>query len=237
MASKKLLIIEDNPEYQLFLKALLQQEGDVENVNSVNQARMKLKVLRPDLIVLDIGLGRESGFEFCSELKARAEWKEIPIVFLSVREETHLKVAGLSMGADDYIVKSSDPLEIHARVKAALRRHKKNFPVDNYTHGGVRVDFSAQRAYLVDEKEEVSLDLTPTEFKILVFLVRHEGEVLSRQRLLDEVWAADTQPITGRTVDTHVHALRKKMGPQAQRIESVFGAGYRYSSSTPLNVE
>jgi len=228
MLTKTVLIVDDNPEYVLFLQALLHTECQMLSVATIAEARNMLVLYRPDLILLDVGFQKESGFEFCTELKSTEKNRNIPILFLTSRDATHDKVTGFSLGAEDYVAKSLDPLEIQARIRNVLNRIANVSSLDFIEKNGIKIDFSLQRAYLLEESKSQELVLTPTEFKILSYLMRNEGKIFSRQKLLDEIWG-NRLSISGRTVDTHVHSLRKKMGSQARKIESVFGAGYRFN--------
>jgi len=229
MDNNKILIVEDNREYQLFLRALVHQNGEVQFANTLIEAREALKNFLPNLILLDISMGSENGFEFCLELKNSVLWSEIPVVFLTAKEQTQDKVTGLSMGAEDYIVKSADPMEIQVRIRSILNRQFKRANRETITLGGVKLDFSHQRAFLLDSGSDMgALDLTPTEFRILSLLIKNEGKTFSRQKLMEEVSGNQTA-VAGRTIDTHIHSLRRKMGTYSPKIESIFGAGYRFS--------
>jgi DNA-binding response OmpR family regulator len=220
----RLLVVEDEPNLAMGLEDDLKLEGyEVEVARDGAAASERAQEQSFDLIILDVMLPRKDGFEVCREL--RRAGLRVPIILLTAKTQESDKVLGLELGADDYVTKPFSPRELRARVKAVLRRYAGETP-ETYKFGDAEVDFT--RGELRRAGEPV--DLTPIEFKLLAAFVRLRGRVLSRDRLLDEVWGRDIA-LTDRVVDTHITNLRKKIEPQPsepQYIISVRGMGYRF---------
>ncbi len=220
----RILVVEDEPAIAFGLEADLKTEGyDVEVVGDGEAATRRAREGRFDLILLDVMLPRKDGFEVCRELR-RARFKT-PIILLTARSQEVEKVMGLEWGADDYVTKPFSPPELRARIKAVLRRTSgEDEPI--YRFGEAEVDFA--RCEL--RREGKTMEITSLEFKLLTVFIRNRGRVLSRQRLLDEVWGPGTF-ITDRVVDNHIVALRKKIEPEPhapQYLVNVRGLGYRF---------
>jgi len=197
------------------------------NVNSIRQ-RMDnlqawLKERAPDLIILDWMLPGLSGIELCRRLRARPETKQLPIIMLTARGEESERVRGLATGADDYIVKPFSVPELIARVRALLRRASPERVADVLSHGDIELDREKKRVSRAGRE----VDLGPTEYRLLEFLMERPGRVFSREQLLDGVWGSDIY-IDERTVDVHVGRLRKAInrGQTTDPIRTVRGAGY-----------
>ncbi len=181
-----------------------------------------------DLIILDVMLPKKNGLDVCRDL--RRQNVQTPILMLTARGETIDKVLGLKLGADDYLTKPFEVLELLARIEALLRRSplkNQNNQAETYNFGSVSIDF--RRAEVLRDGEPV--ELSALEFKLLQHLVEHQGEVLSRDGLLDEVWGYDATPTT-RTVDVHIAWLRQKLESNPRRpqyIITVHGLGYKFT--------
>ncbi len=220
----RILVVEDEPAIAFGLEADLKTEGyDVEVVGDGETAARRAREGKFDLILLDVMLPRKDGFEVCRELR-RAGFKT-PIIILTARSQEVEKVMGLEWGADDYVTKPFSPPELRARIKAVLRRTSgEEEPV--YRFGDAEVDFA--RCEL--RRDGKTVEITSLEFKLLTAFIRNRGRVLSRQRLLDEVWGPGTF-ITDRVVDNHIVTLRKKIEPEPhtpQYLINVRGLGYRF---------
>ena len=220
----RILVVEDEPAIAFGLEADLKTEGyDVEVVGEGETAARRAREGKFDLVLLDVMLPRKDGFEVCRELR-RAGFK-IPIILLTARSQEVEKVMGLEWGADDYVTKPFSPPELRARIKAVLRRTSgEDEPI--YRFGDAEVDFA--RCEL--RREGKTVEITSLEFKLLTAFIRNRGRVLSRQRLLDEVWGPGTF-ITDRVVDNHIVTLRKKIEPEPhtpQYLINVRGLGYRF---------
>jgi len=220
----RILVVEDEPAIAFGLEADLKTEGyDVEVVGDGEVATRRAREGKFDLILLDVMLPRKDGFEVCRELR-RAGFK-IPIILLTARSQEVEKVMGLEWGADDYVTKPFSPPELRARIKAVLRRTSGEDELI-YRFGDAEVDFA--RCEL--RREGKTVEITSLEFKLLAAFIHNRGRVLSRQRLLDEVWGPGTF-ITDRVVDNHIVTLRKKIEPEPhtpQYLINVRGLGYRF---------
>lgn len=222
----RILIVEDEEPLTMLLRYNLEAEGyEVETAARGDEADTRLKEYAPDLIVLDWMLPGLSGIELCRRLRARAETKQLPIIMLTARGEESERVRGLSTGADDYIVKPFSVPELLARVRALLRRANPERVASVLGIGEIELD---------REKKRVSrggrpVDLGPTEFRLLEFLMERPGRVFTREQLLDGVWGSEIY-IDERTVDVHIGRLRKVLnrGQTSDPIRTVRGAGYAF---------
>ncbi len=196
----------------------------VSTASSGPEALMSARQERPALIVLDLNLPGVSGFEVLEQLRAAPATKDIAVLMLTARREEQDRIRGLALGADDYLTKPFSPQELTLRVGAILRRMSAAVggPSDVLLVGPITIDRAAHRV-LVGEEE---IDLTPTEYKLLLTLVERRGRVQGRAHLLEMVWEASPD-IQTRTVDMHVQRLRTKLGVAGDLIETVRGFGYR----------
>jgi two-component system phosphate regulon response regulator PhoB len=190
-----------------------------DGISAVKIAREKI----PDLIVLDVMLPGLDGFGVYRELRADPRTSGIPVLMLTAKGEINDRIAGLELGADDYVTKPFSPRELLLRVKALLKRTRK-VTVDASLKSG---DFLLERNTLKLFLAGQPVDLTATEFKLLRLLVEANGEVQERDALLREVWGYSDTMLT-RTLDTHVKRLREKLGRHAECIQTVRGVGYRF---------
>ncbi|MDQ3606259.1 MAG: response regulator transcription factor [Gemmatimonadota bacterium] len=231
--SAHILVVDDEPDISALVAYHLARES-----YRVRTAADGLEALRavesqvPDLVVLDLMLPGMSGLEVLRELRRRPEAQEVPVILLTARREEQDRIAGLKLGADDYIAKPFSPQELVLRVGAVLRRVRQSPPT---APGGkvVRVGpFSVDVGAASAAVDGQILDLTPTEYRLLLTLMERRGRVQSRRQLLEAVWEI-TARITTRTVDMHVQRLRAKLGEQGEWIETVRGFGYRFRSEPP----
>jgi DNA-binding response OmpR family regulator len=226
---KRILIVEDDPDIALSLRLKLERDGGfaVETAED-GAAGLRAALTRPpDLVLLDVNLPGMDGFEVCRHLRKDPATAATPVIMLTARIDESDRVAGLDLGADDYITKPFSPKEALARIRAVLRRSDRSAEgPESLADGALRIDVGARRA----EVDSRDLGLTRKEFDLLVELIRKQGRVLTRERLLETVWGYD-YPGETRTVDVHVRRLRQKLGaPADERIETVVGVGYRYRS-------
>ena len=179
-----------------------------------------------DLVLLDVMLPRMGGFDVLKELRKRNI--ETPVIMLTARGQVVDKVVGLKLGADDYVTKPFEMVELLARIEAKLRRAPVTpHPTEGYQFGGIRIDF--RRAEIT--KDDQPLELSAREFQLLKYFIEHRGATLTREELLNEVWGYNSMPST-RTVDVHVAWLRQKIEPNArhpQFILTVHGMGYKFA--------
>ena len=226
---KKILIIEDEEGLILTLTDRLRSEGF--EVSSEQNGHDGLKTASEnifDLIILDVMLPKKNGFDICRDL--RKEKIETPVLMLTAKGETIDKVLGLKLGADDYLTKPFEVMELLARVEALLRRTEKtsknNSTRESFSFGNVSVDFKRAEIF----KDKKPLELSAMEFKLLQYLIEHRGEVHTRDELLDAVWGYDAMPST-RTVDVHIAWLRQKLEENPKHpkfIQTVHGLGYKF---------
>ena len=226
---KRILVIEDDPDIALSLRLKLERDGGytVETVED-GSAGMRSAIDRPpDLVLLDVNLPGMDGFEVCRNLRKNPATAATPVIMLTARIDESDRISGLDLGADDYITKPFSPKEALARIRAVLRRSERaDAGPDALADGALRIDVGSRRA----EVSGRDLALTRKEFDLLVELMRQQGRVLTRERLLETVWGYDF-PGETRTVDVHVRRLRQKLGPPVdERVETVVGVGYRYRS-------
>lgn len=227
----RILIIEDDHDIVLPLKYTLERTGDFSVVvEHDGEAGLRRAVQDPpDLVLLDLNLPGMDGTDVCRELRKGKSTMTIPIVMLTARVGEDEKIAGLDIGADDYVTKPFSVKEVVARVRAVLRRARTTLDKPQVlVSGPIELDEAGRHVRV--EGREVSL--TRKEFDLLADLMRHRGRVSSREQLLRRVWGYD-HPGTTRTVDVHVRYLRKKLGsPAADDIETVVGVGYRLRDAT-----
>lgn len=225
MPKARILIVEDDSDILHLLAYNIEAAGfDVVTAMDGNTALEMVRRHPPDLVVLDLMIPGIDGFEVCKELKRGAETRGIPVIMLTARGEEVDRIVGLELGADDYVVKPFSPRELILRIRAILRRSATDATEERiWRSEGLSVDFEGHKL-TVDGAET---PLTATEFKLLAEFVRTPGKVLTRDQLLDRVWAYQFEGYA-RTVDTHVRRLRRKLGPHADRVETVRGVGYRF---------
>src|SRR5215210_2776854 len=227
MARERILLIEDEPDIAEVLQYNLEKEGF--RVEVAHRGDAGLEAVRresPDLVLLDLMLPGLDGLEMTRLLKRDPVTSRLPIVMLTARSEEVERIVGLELGADDYISKPFSPREVVLRVKAVLRRFQHEQPEETASDllqlGGIELDVSGHQLR-VRGKE---VPLTATEFRLLRLLMERNGRVQTRGQLLSDVWGY-ADDIDSRTVDTHIRRLRRKLGSEADRIETVIGVGYR----------
>ena len=227
MARERILLIEDEPDIAEVLQYNLQKEGfQVELASRGDAGLESVRRDNPDLILLDLMLPGLDGLELTRLLKRDPATAHLPIVMLTARSEEVDRIVGLELGADDYISKPFSPREVVLRVKAVLRRLQPEQPEDSASEllqvGGIELDIAGHQLRLGGKE----VPLTATEFRLLRLLMERNGRVQTRGQLLSDVWGY-VEDIDSRTVDTHIRRLRGKLGPEADRIETVIGVGYR----------
>ena len=224
----KILLVEDEDGLILTLTDRLQSEGfDVKSATD-GETGLNLALSENfDLIILDVMLPRKNGYDVCRDLRRKGI--DTPVLMLTAKGETIDKVLGLKLGADDYLTKPFEVIELSARIEALLRRSPKsaqNGKGDTFRFGNIAVDFRRAEVF----KDDRAVELSAMEFKLLQFLIENRGRVHSRNELLDEVWGYDAMPST-RTVDVHVAWLRQKLEANPkhpQFIQTVHGFGYKF---------
>jgi two-component system phosphate regulon response regulator PhoB len=223
--NQRILVVDDEPDIAAVVAYnLARSHYRVSTASSGIEALNAAVREKPDLIVLDVMLPEMSGYEILEKLRARGDTQDTGVILLTAKSEEDDRLRGLSLGADDYLAKPFSPKELVLRVEAVLRRLNAN-PVaagSVISAGPITVDSAAHTASL----NGTDLDLTTTEYRLLLVLLERRGRVQSRTRLLEDVWDASPD-IQTRTVDMHVQRLRTKLGPAADMIETVRGVGYR----------
>ena len=235
MSAKRILIVEDEqPIREMVMFALASAGYEAQEAADSRQAQTVIAERLPDLLLLDWMLPGISGIDFARRLKKEELTRELPIIMLTARAEEEDKVQGLESGADDYITKPFSPRELVARIKAVLRRQRPQATDDVVDVAGLRLDPSTHRVLAGD----APVNLGPTEFRLLHFLMTHPERVHSRAQLLDQVWG-DHVFVEERTVDVHIRRLRSALeATQYDRlIQTVRGSGYRLSADAGAGVE
>jgi DNA-binding response OmpR family regulator len=225
---KTILAIEDDTDLCELLEYNLTRSGyKVKILHGLEGALDTVKAIRPDLIILDVMLPDGDGFEFCRTLKADAEVRQTPLLFLTARSQEIDRVLGLEIGGDDYVTKPFSPRELLARVKAHLRRAGGDHRAERPTEAGpITLDKVSRRVFLNGE----TLALTATEFKLLELFLGNPGRVYSREQLLSSIWGDNTH-VTPRNVDVHIRRLRERIETRPdspQWLQTVRGFGYRF---------
>ena len=223
---KRILIIEDDPAILTGLTDSLQEEHfEVLTEEDGEIGYQEAKKENIDLIILDLMLPSKNGIDICKDL--RKEGINTPILMLTVKKEEMDKVLGLEIGADDYVTKPFSIRELIARIKALLRRKVEIYnEVEEYTFGKINIDFKKQVAL----KNNKPFELSTSDYKILKYFIQREGEIITRDQLLDDVWGYENFPTT-RTVDNHILALRKKIEDDPSHpvhLLTIHKAGYKF---------
>ncbi len=224
MSGQRILVVEDEPDILEILRYNLEREGYA--VDALTRGDDALEAIRkrpPDLLLLDLMLPGMDGLEITRLLKRSRETEGIPLIMLTAKDQEVDRIVGLELGADDYLAKPFSPREVVLRVKAVLRRSNgSSAGAQTLRVGGLELDIPAHRL-LVNGGE---VEVTATEFRLIKVLMERAGRVQTRTQLLADVWQY-SEDVDSRTVDTHVRRLRKKLGGEATRIETVIGVGYR----------
>lgn len=227
--SSRILLVEDEPGLQLTLSDRLRREGYVVDTAGDGQSGLdKAATGTFDLVLLDVMLPRKNGFDVLRDLRQRGV--ETPVIMLTARGQVVDTVVGLKLGADDYLAKPFEMMELLARIEARLRRRASTPAApaasEGYQFGNVRIDYRSAEVFRGGE----TVELSAREYQLLRYLIEHRNEVISRDQLLNEVWGYNAMPST-RTVDVHVAWLRQKIEPNPrhpQFLLTVHGLGYRF---------
>src|SRR5208283_4219843 len=225
----RILVVEDESSLALLLVYNLESEGFfVEHVDRGDEAELRLAEAPPDLVILDWMLPGVSGLEICRRLRARDDTRDMPVIMLTARGEESERVRGLSVGADDYVVKPFSTPELMARVHALLRRARPERVASRLTAGDIDLDRETRRV----KRGGREIHLGPTEFRLLEYFMEKPGRVFTRAQLLDSVWGMSAE-IDERTVDVHVGRLRKALIRSREKdpIRTVRGAGYSFDET------
>jgi len=224
---QRILVVDDEPDLLELIRFNLTAAGfRVDLATSGRAALASLRRSPPDLLLLDLMLPDIPGTELCRRVRSAPELAELPVIMLTAKAEEVDRIVGLELGADDYVTKPFSPRELALRVKAVLRRQaserESNSPLE---HEDLRLEPDSYRCWL----GEHDIPLTAKEFGLLRALMSRPGRVMTRDRLLSEVWGRDVT-VTSRTIDTHLKRLREKLGNAGNLIETVRGVGYRFAN-------
>ena len=219
-----ILIIDDEPAITETLEAKFRREGFITFTAESAEDGMRLfKKIKPDIVILDIMLPNRSGHDFCRAVRKE---NQTPIIFVSARASEEDRIAGLEMGADDYVVKPFNMSELVARVRAILRRATNEAAPELIERGNLKIDPRTHEAFIDGKLTTFS----PKEFALLLFLAKNAGQVFTRETLLDRVWGKDAY-VTSRTVDVHIRWLRMRLEKDQnapERIITIRGIGYKF---------
>ena len=223
----KILLVEDDGQIASYLGELLRAEGfDTQIAGSKKEASECLLIQAFDLVLLDVSLPDGNGFSICAEIKKEYE---IPVIFLTASGDEYSVVAGLDMGADDYIAKPFRPRELISRIRSVLRRCKKEQRI--LSCGDLRVNVSLATV----TKGEKELFLSALEYRLLLLLLQNKGQILTRNQLLEEIWDASGEYVNDNTLSVYMKRLREKIekNPQSPRLlHTIRGIGYRMEDRT-----
>ena len=222
-----ILVIEDEPDIRKTLEYNISQEGHtVLTAGSLHDAEKILQSQSLSLVLLDLMLPDGSGLDFCRKLKTNSKTESIPVIILTAKDDEVDKVVGFELGADDYVTKPFSVRELILRIKAVLKRGevKKDIVEVERQFGDLKIDIDSHEVYV----DEMQINLTALEFKLLNQLVETRGRVQSRDQLLTEVWGYSAE-VTTRTVDTHIKRLRTKLGSMGKYVQTIRGVGYKFS--------
>ena len=226
--SRKILVVEDETAIREMICFVLDQNGfNAIEACDIEQALAKIHEPYPDLILLDWMLPGGTGVSLAKKLKQNEYTRNIPVIMLTARSDEDDKVKGFEAGVDDYVTKPFSPKELIARIKAVIRRVSPTSLEEEVDFHGLKLDPVAHRVAINGN----SLDLGPTEFRLLHFFMTHTERVYSREQLLDNVWGTNIY-VEDRTVDVHIRRLRKAISGEGHDdfVQTVRGAGYRFSS-------
>jgi two-component system phosphate regulon response regulator PhoB len=226
-----ILVVEDEPDILELLRHVLEKDGHmVRTAETGEEALQKLRMATPQLLLLDLMLPGMDGLELCRRVRQNPDTRELPVIMLTARGEENDVVAGLNLGADDYITKPFSPRVLMARLQAVIRRrHEEKTPAVELEvlHRGPLSLHRGRREVLVDGQ---LLGLTWSEFQILALLAARPGWVFTRYQIVDAVRGEDYD-VTERAVDVHMVGLRRKLGIHGQLLETVRGVGYRFKDA------
>jgi two-component system phosphate regulon response regulator PhoB len=225
----RILVVDDEPDITALVAYHLAKAGYRVSTAANGQDALKAaREERPDIIILDVMLPGVSGYDVLAELRRLEETRDVGVILLTARREEPDRIRGLSLGADDYLTKPFSPAELALRVNALLRRLAAPAVASGstLTAGNIAIDRSAHRVAVGGTE----IELTATEYKLLVTLLERRGRVQTRPQLLETVWEAQPD-IQTRTVDMHVQRLRSKLGAAGDFIETVRGFGYRFKAA------
>ncbi len=223
----RILLIEDSPDLQAIVRLELEPEYALSVASTVKEAHDQVDRRKPDLILLDVTLPDGCGFELCEALRKKPDLRSTPIIFLTGKSEALDKKRGFQIGADDYVSKPFDPVELKARIETRLRHAAElKGAEERIVAGPLQFDRIRSRVYVAATGQD--LGLTPFEYRILAFLANRKGEAFTKTDLLRHTLDANVH-VNEDNIYTHISALRRKMGDYASMLESIPKLGYRFN--------
>jgi two-component system, OmpR family, response regulator len=233
--SDKVLVVEDDPVWGELIERALSRDFQISSADNVADAKKQFTVEDFDLVLLDIFLPDEQGFQFCEFVRKGTKNPQVPIIILSSKADFDLKVTGFTLGADDYVTKPFESLDLSLKAKASIRRSRLaaaaaqgNGGTAPVIRGALKIDIERQKVFAKDgSQEEHEVEITAMEFRVLLFLARHPGRVFSRDEIMAQVYKDDVY-VCDRNIDQIISRLRRKIGPCKDYIRSVYGSGYSF---------
>lgn len=221
-----ILVVEDTEEYVKIIQRTL-ADFKLTICSTAEQATDLLRTTKFDLILLDITLPKKDGYSLLTEIQSERETSSIPVLCLTARNGITDKVTAFSLGADDYLTKPFDPIELRARVEARMKKSAKSLKIESVTTiGDIEIDHDRHRVTIHSSDGKSEVLVTQTEFKLLCCLSKRPEQVYSRDQLLVAAWGEDAK-VLDRVVDVHICLLRKKLGKRSGCIKAVTGLGYK----------
>lgn len=225
----KLLLVDDDINVFNLLNVYLRPDEELFHLSGLTGIEELIERENIKLILLDINLGNDNGLKYFSQNRELFKSQNIFVFFLSQNSDISSKLSAFEFGAQDYIIKPFEPLEIMARIRARVGRNVGELI---FKIGDLTFDLNSASLYLAGNGQKTRIELSLTEFKLLQFLAKHEGQVFSRQQLLDQIWKNDEE-IIDRTVDQHISKLRKKVKSATHHIHTAFSLGYSFQRLGP----
>ena len=226
---RRVLLVEDSEEGKLVVERALAGIGIELSIASTCREAINLlssSSKKFDLAILDFFLPDGDGFEVLQALRKADESDRVPVYFLTTADELSSKVIAFNLGADDFLIKPINPIELRARIDRGLKRLQSP-PQDTLRAGPLQIDLRSLRAAIIEKDKTQELHLTGKEFRLLAFLIQNQNKVFTRSELVSAIWGNEVH-ILDRTIDSHVYGLRKKLGHLSSWIESIPNAGYRF---------
>lgn len=218
----KVLLVDDSEDMRLLVQKALSDTYIVETADNIDNAIIKAFEFRPDIFILDILLGDASGYELCSNLKSKDEFKSTPVIFLSSKTGSNSRITGYKLGAVNYLEKPFENEELKEMLSATLSSVKLNEGNDLLNFHEITLNVPSQEVIITGEK----IHFTSSEFKIIHLLLKNNNRVLSREKILNYIAPGNLQA-NDRMIDTYISALRRKIKTSSFRIKSVYGEGYK----------
>lgn len=229
-SKQTIVLIEDDPELTKLINYLLGNEFHLHCFSSISEAKQSIFDLEPGLIILDELLPDGSGTTFCFHIRNGQKGNKIPILMVTRQDELKDKLLAFDAGIDDYIVKPFEPLELKARVKRHLHISQQlQEEQEIFQKGNFIFNLANYSAIIKSNTQQIALKITPLEFKLLFHLAKREGQVMTRDQLIENIWGSNNN-ILDRTVDQHISRIRRKIDSSTHTIKSIHGVGYVFTT-------